>query len=367
MATLYENVQRWFDVQLIGSKNKYFRPSNSNIWGNQYALYSFGTHFRLVEIIRDSKDKPVLILMNGNNYSPTTSSHQRVVRGYIEMQTSMGRFKIPHVIIPFDALDAAGVVRSSIRLIDRTDDTWEEKTYRQHSRPERLKTENFIHAGQWNFDPRERKHVYEKFEVPLTKTYYTVDRWPVTRIEDPNSPTGVTWEWTTRRHWLGESLIKCSYQYRSVKTGWTKKNGVYFISGFDRNERRPSYFFAQLPSKVRPTTLAEAYECLKPESVKAAEMLGVNVKRQGDIFAIELSSVTKRELTKQGATYERMGSLLDTNHVATDVARLPDGTLLARGVLYHQPRWRRPDHRRVPLGKQWHVIVKNTVPIVGGR
>ena len=66
----------------------------------------------------------------------------------------------------------------------------------------------------------------------------------------------------------------------------------------------------------------------------------------------------------RGTTNEKRGNLLGTNHEATEVAYLKDGRTLARGTLWHNPDFRRPDHRRVPLAKgRWHVIVKNTVPM----
>ena len=75
---------------------------------------------------------------------------------------------------------------------------------------------------------------------------------------------------------------------------------TYFLSGFDHNEPRPLYFFCELPSSSHPTSVAEAYEDLKPEAVKLALEMGREVIRQGDIFAVPLS-VTTKELRKQGA------------------------------------------------------------------
>lgn len=143
----------------------------------------------------------------------------------------------------------------------------------------------------------------------------------------------------------------------------TGRRRARFLSGFDHNESRRSYFFAELPPVSRATTVAEAYEDLKPDAVKLAEGMGRDVKRQGDIFAVELRTLDKRGLRKAGATFERRGNLLGTNHVATEVARMPDGTTLARGTLTHAPEFRRPDHARVRLGNTWHAIVKNTVPV----
>ena len=80
-----------------------------------------------------------------------------------------------------------------------------------------------------------------------------------------------------------------------AEPGSTPKHGArtaYFLSGFDSNETRPSYFFCELPPKVKPTTVAEAYDTLKPTAVRLAEEYGRDVKRQGDIFAVPVPAWT---------------------------------------------------------------------------
>lgn len=152
---------------------------------------------------------------------------------------------------------------------------------------------------------------------------------------------------------------------------------AYFLSGFDENERRPSYFFCELPPKARPTTVEEALEALKPDTVKLAESMGREVKRQGDIFAIPMPTLTLAQLKKQGGVHIRRPklveqdgrlvwdgprpTLLGTNHEATEVVRVGKQTY-ARGTITHNPQGRRPDHARTTIGKQWHLILKNTVP-----
>lgn len=62
-------------------------------------------------------------------------------------------------------------------------------------------------------------------------------------------------------------------------------------------------------------------------------------------------------------------ALYGTAHTATEVATLPDGRQFARGVLYHEPavigQTRARDHARRPLGRQWHLVARNTVPVSG--
>lgn len=171
----------------------------------------------------------------------------------------------------------------------------------------------------------------------------------------------------------------------------TRQRWAYFLSAFDENESRPSYFFCELPPRVRPTTVAEAFETLKPQSVKLAEELGREVQRQGDIYWIPMPDLDLRTLKEQGGRHirrkivvtdegdrwgrpaRRMGwadgadpSVLSTNHTATEQVRVGRLTY-ARGTLRHEPSGRRPDHARIRLGdgKTWGLVVKNTVPIGG--
>lgn len=157
-----------------------------------------------------------------------------------------------------------------------------------------------------------------------------------------------------------------------------RRRTAYFLSGFDENETRPSYFFCELPPKARPTTVAEAYDALKPQSVKLAEQAGRDVKRQGDIFAIPMPGLTLRELKAQGGRHIRKPKLVDrdghtffdgprpqllgTNHEATEVVLVGKQTY-ARGVIRHVPEFRAPDHKALTIGREWHLIQKNTVPV----
>lgn len=180
----------------------------------------------------------------------------------------------------------------------------------------------------------------------------------------------------------------------------------YYISGFDRNEEPPLYFMARLPHAVN--TFAEAIESLKPRSVKLAEAQGLRVLRQGDMFAIPtdygdddlavLGATFGRELVRRRPRF-RMSvfaevlnftesepvqvdtvedrhtrGLYGTAHTATELAHLPDGTMFARGRMFHDPRGvlrepRAPDHAPLELpGSRWFLIAKNTVPTTqGGR
>jgi hypothetical protein len=228
------------------------------------------------------------------------------------------------------------------------------------------------------------------------------------------------YRWDTTRHWLGESLIRARISWTtSHQCDWCEGSGwgigpsrnrwdramqcrecsgrggtiklhhrwAYYLSGFDHEEARPLYFFAELPRGHKPATVAEAYEALKPDPVRLAEQMGRPIFRQGDIFGVP-TRLDRKALKALGARIERrtmaelelepvmreiraanLPYVLNTNHTATEVAYLPDGVTLARGTMYHDPNGRRADHarRRIGDGKSWHVVIKNTVPIATRR
>ncbi|MGZ4659689.1 MAG: hypothetical protein ACXVYB_00250 [Arthrobacter sp.] len=239
-------------------------------------------------------------------------------------------------------------------------------------------------------------------------------------IEVETLPDGtVEYSWDVTRHWLGEALIKARVTWITQETcpdcggkgthpftgdewdarcrrcfgNWGRNMGTvpkahhrwaYYLSGFDHEEARPLYFFAELPRGVKPETVAEAYEALKPDPVRMAEQMNRPVFRQGDIFGVPLEAMDRKALKALGARIEKrtmrevelepvqrvvreanLPYVLNTNHTATEVAYLPDGVTLARGTMYHDPEGRRADHarRRIGDGKTWHVVIKNTVPI----
>jgi hypothetical protein len=446
-------IDRWAD-RVLGRTD---RPNlaSGNIICRGDRIYSYGEHFEMARPLRDKKGEVHAFLLNGDTYSNTTTSHQSSVRGVLSRRSNH-----PLVIIPHEALAGAGIDRDSVQVV--------------HVLPDRMETINHHYTQMqegwiWRREPvmgyRDRtteelqaladaetakelesyqskvryaekdpggyfaKHwLPEHLEPPKPKTTDDVrDRreWckvgtrdvlytGYTKTQEINVRTdddGVThYEWTTHRHWLGESLIrakvtwtkrvKCprcdgtgriygplrEYERPQCRTCWgdatiskQSHRWAYFLSGFDHAEARPLYFLCELPRGVKPTTVAEAYEALKPDPVKLAEQMGRPVERQGDIFAIPTqldakvlkakgARIARRKVDKEHTrTWRRVGDfpyILNTNHTATEVAYLPDGVTLARGTMYHDPADRPQDHARHKLGdgKTWHIVIKNTVP-----
>lgn len=334
----------------------------NNVFADGDSLYSYGYHFEMARIMRNKKGVAVALLLNGDTFSVTTSRHQSILRSVVS------RSSIPSVIIPHAALASAGIDISTVQIVEALKETHTDHGLSRGPVVPKGNGEWMHWAGracvewggerQW-VDPtplsRKAADLPRKYQWDTYHSHYST-------AAERYSAVGakiVEWEWKSSRHQLGESLIRATYRTR---TG--KNVTALFLSGFDVQESRPLYFFCQMPRSAKGCkTVAEAYEALKPELVLEAERAGRAVFRQGDIFAAE-TLANKRELRKRGATFEKRGNLLGTNHEATEVARLGKLTY-ARGVLWHRPAGRQADHKRVPMGdqKSWFLVAKNTVPV----
>lgn len=141
----------------------------------------------------------------------------------------------------------------------------------------------------------------------------------------------------------------------------------YYLSGYDQQERPPLYFLCRLPGPV--SSVAEARESLKPDSVKEALASGVRVERQGDLFFIE-THMTYEDVKGHAPLWNGLTGfakpLYGTAHTASRVARLPSGVMMASGTVRHKPEIigeaRKPDHSDLHLGCGWYLVARNTVP-----
>jgi len=395
-------IRRWIEVVRGKSTEKLLRSSSVFAEGDH--IYSFGHHFELARVLRDSKGEIRLMLLNGDRVSQHTDSHQWLLRNAVQ------RADLPRVIIPFPALQEAGVDMDSISLIHELPDRYEEIHHRTHVLPQGahwvqggyerwLKSDEELavwvnQANVWREKNGSPLLTIEEVKTSPQFSYYREDRTyhpeymtlhvgrsdyseevTVTKNDDGTR----TYEWTTNQHWLGESLIRADVVWLDDE-GKTHRRHVTMLSGFDHQEPAPLYFLCELPYRARPQTVEEAYEVLKPDPVQMAEQMGRQYTRQGDIFALP-TGLTRKDLEARGARIVKSGAsnfqnrmnrdgfILNTNHAGTEVAHLPGGLTLARGCLYHRPAGRGPDHVRRKLGdgKAWHIVVKNTVPTAGRR
>jgi hypothetical protein len=178
----------------------------------------------------------------------------------------------------------------------------------------------------------------------------------------------------------------------------------FYLSGYDTQESPPRvgdfrspglYFLCRLPHPV--DTVNEAREALKPESVKRAEAQGIEVRRQGDLFAIK-SELTRADIEAQGGVFREYSGpdtvgttevsritwdgsvvtyqailppqanpgLYGTAHICITSAQLPNGVWVGSGGMVHDPHLlgesRNPDHSPLELDDGWWLITPNTVP-----
>lgn len=444
----YDIVNGWYEA--VRGKGEEPPRDTFQIMVRGDLLYSYGTHFELARPLRNKRGKIHGYLLNGDTYSVTTSAHQSHVRHLLSDEET--------VIIPYEALNSAGIDLASVRIVHVKPDTTTTTHHRTTEIPEgaRWRREEIseyrdpsdadyaaalvraTEDAKRSHEGRARRHRDDpkiwsdpgEFEPPTKNDLYLYSKRVVTghvdklhtssrmyapEITVTTLETGETeYTWTTTRHWLGESLIKARVTWTTQETcpecggkglhpmvgdgwdircrtcdrGWSRgtvtKNHhrwAYYLSGFDHEEARPLYFFAELPHGVKPETVAEAYETLKPDPVKMAEQMNRPIFRQGDIFGVPLDAMDRQQLKTLKARIVRrkvppipegetsvkvtLPYVLNTNHTATEVAYLPGGVTLARGTMYHDPDGRRADHarRRIGDGKSWHVVIKNTVPL----
>lgn len=337
-------------------------------------------------------------------------------------QAVQNNLKLTSMVIPFAAVAGAGVDLATVKLIDVLDDGWVMNRHPVPSPPEEMRLDVSNLGGNSSLvvspDPEgdpttpmyfyyRRQHVGGQIQFVMheSETINALGRlgWrAITFAVD-----GARWEWSERVHQLGEALFSAVGE-----DGQRHK----FISGFDRNEREPLYFLAQLPDGSGATKIADAVKALAPPIVHQAWDQKLKVSRQGDIFFIP-TELRDEQVYAMGARRVRRQCVLEaerpirgqngampvpvkgevrsrvicpcmcghlrwtsntplgrrtlaiygTAHTADEVVVTRQGAVYARGTVHHDPpvigEERRPDHQQVVLqDKKWHLAVRNTVP-----
>lgn len=294
--THHELVDQWFEGKRAAAPNRkgqaYTRVSG-NLLMDEEALYSYGSHFPLV------KECPTGYILNGDNYSPTTSQHQSMVRS-AAMNACRANGK-RMVTIPFSALREARVRPEDVILIQAHDDQYRRVKHTDPKTGEEKEREEHLLGGALVRTPKDSG----------AKPY-------------PEAPS---------------------------------KPARYFTSGVDPTAHwGRGYFLTELPGAVE--TIEAAFEILKPPEVKQAEPKGLEVKRQGEWFFIPQPGLRlpRKEVQKKAALPSRNGTF--AHHYARDLVRA-NGDLLVRGTVRHQ-RWGDAEHRMLRLGEVWNMAVPNT-------
>jgi hypothetical protein len=310
-------------------------------------MWSYGRHFPLGTYVPARGNVPALWLINGDTWSrgwSSTPNHQATFRAAIAQAITdaaeLGK-RVQSIIIPMSALDGAGINVRSIRPVQIREDRTERFVHTAKipadvlARP--VLTREQCEAASLARDPRGRAihgsqaldsslHLAVKSEsmdngavasytmtAKLTRSicYVGYDYSMPNPRDDGSgydSPGGwrdygdtpelshyldgnhvlelgtvdddgmVTVTWETSRHWLGDSL------FTALRAGSRKR--MRYLSSFDYNEPWPLYFLAALPHTSRAMTVEDAVYDLAPAAVHAARARGIDVQRQGDIFAI---------------------------------------------------------------------------------
>lgn len=144
----------------------------------------------------------------------------------------------------------------------------------------------------------------------------------------------------------------------------------YFLSGLDDTARDPwrSFFLVELVNPCE--TVAEAYESMKPPSVKFAEEMGVEVYRQGEYFFTH-SEMIKSDKDLGSVEIQKdfllIHPVLDVDYLMTKGAvdnrhhRATKGCII-NGVQYVKGYVRHTfgDHRQLHFDS-WHIVHPNLV------
>lgn len=286
--------------------------ANNGGWGENTARYALpGTlRFWFDDHFLYSYDMPLayrngeVILVNGGG-APTqmTSQHQSALRVAL---LDAAKAKKIYAFIPFVTLEEIGV---------RKPEDYEE-IFVVHITPDRT-----VDMGQ--------RKCRRRCCGPCGKHYHVI-----------------------KRHFLGETLFT-----------YKKK---YFVCGLDRNDNptRRMFYLCELPKKLKPKTVDEALDSLRPDDVPS------DAPRQGEWFFVpgkskhpngyvankvpilsDRPTVMKKHVDYD-ATPKNVPPDRARRHVASKMLVMPDGVFV-RGVI------RDDDHDALNLGTDWHKVVKN--------
>lgn len=350
MSTTHYEVCKHF-ARRDSSKNS--RGHNVYTGHENTEIYSYGSHF----VMAYADDEAKVIIINGDRYSHSTTQHQSYLRGALQSHLPKNYSTIT---VPF-SIAAHGRADIDIRTIRQIAIEPDKETAFCKTHDADFSRDT-VRGGftAWQELQNHRKF-FDKNDDPCETHYF---------------------------HQLGGSVFRARQNYKGPYK--------YFLSGFDEthNTRSDGYFVSMLPHPVK--TVDEAFESLKPKEVRDAIAAGLDVKRQGDCFAIPVSSLNVRKTLKvkqrahfvdiirnryvgtyPDGDYEDVvvGKELEIpsvgrSHSANQVGFDRFGRVFARGSLIHTPAWRNSEHKKIPLGKTWHRIVFNTAKgswSLGGR
>lgn len=364
-------------------------------------VYSYGRHFPLVRFVPKRLNGAAdLFVINGDTWRQTgpsrTGAHQSTVRDGVRRFPGIGT-----IIIPFSALNGAGIDIDSIRPVHvRPDANWSEvrevRTLAEMPMSERT-IRYLVDCESATLDgvPADHRRTwraggYQDVEPDADGVY----RWKESRTRPAEPDSDGVYRWTVNLHRLGDALFSavrpvtqwrdarpmeserdnarvsseladfpdlrrycgdapesrhesgpsgaCVHCGRPLRVQETRRPRARYLSSFDTNEVPSLYFLAQVP-RGAGDSVESALESLAPRAVHAAMARGREVRRQGDIFLID-TNLTREDLAARGATFGRLTQWTrDARARAGEVNYRPKQTAAEhrREVRFARAEWRR--------------------------
>jgi hypothetical protein len=360
MASHHDIIVRWLDTlegKRDGRGNRMRNIRGSNVYAEGSVLYSYGSHFHLAEYYpSDRRRHRALFLLNADRVSNTTTRHQSDTRGAVYGRAPSMSADV--ILLPFSALDAAGIIHETIRPLEVREDAWltvderpvpcditdvsaaevstvqryrygrtpaesgnvdvqvytwraEGYTFSRDQYPDAALS-RYVTVSAPNGAPRQVDESYGNGFERLIRTVHRMGdsvftaetaetvrrRRPVTVLDVVRAGVATAQNQTDARRprrsdefsrgpesLLRDPLALLDTTAPIVETDRVRRRRRY-VSSFDTNEPAPLYFLATLPASSRARTVDDAILDLAPAAVHAAVLRGVDVVRQGDIFAI---------------------------------------------------------------------------------
>lgn len=227
LTSKYRTSNSW-----MSNANHGFTPSDGDrrFWYDDTTLYSYAMPL----ITRLDVGKEIYLLNGDGAPTVTTAKHQGDLRRAVNRHLKRENW----AIVPFSALESAGIKPGELKIIHTTPDRVETFWRRCASK----------YCGLRDLDEYLKKN--------SSDTKWSEDK----TLHDHRG----------EHHFLGETLFKIQ---RSE--GWH-----YYVCGLDRNDnpRRRMFFLAQIPLGKKPKTVDEALDMLRPEEV------ALGAPRQGEWF-----------------------------------------------------------------------------------
>lgn len=400
-----------FAEEAFSAEPKFLRADNPRNRHNVYVrtaegpgrwptLFSYGSHFPTAHAAVDPTGREYWLL-NGDTYSSSTSKHQSDIRNAINRverrRQDKGLTGRPIIIVPFSVLQTANINKQSIFVLGSEEERHVSRQLTVATRDDVPEVHHWtateLPDGRWAYT------IHDHF---LGASVFSAE-WSA-RTRDPE--TGAS-SWTTetsrfvsafdpqetqRSYFLAQlpqwskaetheqalEDLKPDVVHKAERDGLTvARQGDVFAVPTELStaflKGQPGVRYARYGATLPGVALTLHGESASDVSFRAwadyqKRPLGpADVARLGALlnFLCPANPVTVEAAGPKVPDYAQRAacSLLGTNHYGTEVIVLEDGSTFARGTITHRPEHRPSDHLRRKLGKAWHEIVLNTVPV----